>query len=338
MRDYRYFYQGGLLLLAFLFFSQPSFSHESRPALLSLTETESGIYSGVWKVPAKGQMKLKLGVEFSEGCTVSRWVDPFYTIDAWVERLSLDCLPDGLAGAEIYVPGLDRTITDVFLRVTSASGKTMSAIIRPQQPSYTVPVEPDKFDVMASYSRLGIAHIAGGLDHLLFIVGLMLLISNFRSLLITISSFTLAHSITLASVALGVVPQPGSAIEVIIALSILFLIYEGLRRERGLSSMTIRNPWAAAFIFGLLHGFGFADALAQIGFPIEELPLALLSFNVGIEAGQIIFVVALTLLALSIRSLGSNIYRVGTTAISGCVGITASYWFFERLANMITIS
>jgi hypothetical protein len=310
-------------------------AHDARPAFLSLDETERGVYDVMWKVPAMGGVPLALDVEFPRSCGVARLGDVVHTSDAMVERLRLRCDAGGVSGKSIGVLGLSRTITDVFVRVASMDGSMHSAILRPREPHYIVPERADEIDVALTYGELGTRHIAKGIDHLLFIVALVLLVPNVRVLLLTVTGFTLAHSLTLTSATLGWIPHPGAATEVVIALSILMLAYEVIRLRRGVSSITSRHPWLVSFFFGLLHGFGFAGALAEIGLPGGEIPLALLFFNLGIEVGQVAFVGFLVLSAMLVRMANATGYEVAYRATPWLVGIVSSYWFFERLHGML---
>lgn len=195
---------------------------------------------------------------------------------------------------------------------------------------------PGRFEVARTYTVLGIEHILMGVDHLLFVLALLLLVDSRRRLLVTITAFTVAHSITLALASLGVLSVPGPPVEASIALSIVFVASEIIHARQGRPGLTQRYPWVVAFTFGLLHGLGFAGALAEVGLPPLSVPTALLFFNVGVEIGQLLFIAAvLAFIWLSrqaVRRLGlpsvNGLWRVVPYAIGG----VASYWLFERIA------
>jgi len=250
---------------------------------------------------------------------------------ALVTRWTVDCGPAGLAGAEISVEGLAAVRSDVLLRVTRADGSAVRAVLRAEASVFRLPRAQRPLDVAGGYLSLGIEHLLTGADHLLFLLGLMLLVRERRRLLATVTAFTLGHSVTLSLAALGIVHIPSAPAEAAIAFSILVLAVELARDRPGALS---RRPWAMAAAFGLLHGLGFAGALAEIGLPAREIPLALVSFNTGIELGQIAFLIAVAAVLRITRpatrrfpawSAGAPVYLIGTLA---------AYWFFERLAAM----
>ena len=202
---------------------------------------------------------------------------------------TIDAGPAGLAGKRIEFPGLQATITDVLVRVQILDGRTWTTIVRPSQPWIEIAAEQTRMQLLGTYVLHGIRHIAFGPDHLLFVFGLLLIVKNRWMLVKTITSFTIAHSITLAVATFGWAEVPVAPVEAAIALSIFFLGPEIVRSWRGETSFTIRHPWVVAFVFGLLHGFGFSTALTTAGLPRAALPAALLGFNVGVEIGQLAF-------------------------------------------------
>jgi hypothetical protein len=241
--------------------------------------------------------------------------------------------PDGLAGAKIEFVGLQATITDVLVRMTWLDGRKASAIIRPSQPWYVVPVEQSFWSVAWEYLQLGVRHILFGLDHLLFVASLMLIVGDWRILVKTITAFTLAHSITLALATFGLVTLPGAPVEAMVALSILLVAAEAVRMERGETSLTITWPWVVAFGFGLLHGFGFAGALIELGLPKQDVPLALLFFNIGVEIGQLMFIAAILAVAYSARLIFTLGKPVRIAAAYG-IGTVAAFWTVTRLTSI----
>jgi hydrogenase/urease accessory protein HupE len=254
--------------------------------------------------------------------------------DSLIERRLVE-VPGGLAGRRIEFPGLQATITDVLARVQLGDGRHSTTLVYPSQPWIDVSPERGLFAVLGAYLLHGVEHILLGYDHLLFVLALMLIVRSTRVLVWTITAFTIAHSITLALATLGVVDVPGPPVEATIALSILLLAAEILRARHGQPSLTARWPWLVAFSFGLLHGFGFAGALTAIGLPQHDVPLALFAFNVGVEAGQLLFIAAvLGLLALAKRlPLPRPLTRRALPLASYAIGALAAFWFIERLAG-----
>lgn len=251
--------------------------------------------------------------------------------DALVERWTIDCGAEGLVGNSIQIAGLEATLTDVLARVAFASGVTHTQILRPNATGFVVKGAPSKWSVARDYTRLGIEHILGGIDHLLFVLALLIIVEGTRRLIATITAFTVAHSVTLAAATLGWVQVPQKPVEAVIALSIVFVAGEILHARAGRESITKRWPWLVAFAFGLLHGFGFASALAEVGLPQKEIPLALLTFNIGVEAGQILFVIAvLGLLHMMKRVIKTEPRWAVPVTIYGIGGI-AAFWVIERV-------
>ena len=252
--------------------------------------------------------------------------------DSLVERRWIDAGPKGLAGRRIEFPGLQLTITDVLARVRLIDGRDYTQLVRPPQPWVEVAAQPSWATIAGGYIVHGIQHILFGVDHLLFVLGLLLIVKGRWMLLKTITAFTIAHSITLAIATLGYAQAPVPPLNAAIALSILFLGPEIVRVWRGETSFTIRHPWVVAFAFGLIHGFGFAGALTGAGLPPRDLPLALLSFNVGVEIGQVAFVVLILLLERSFQQLQIRWPR-WVEAIPGyTVGSLGAFWTIERTA------
>ncbi|MNS11772.1 HupE / UreJ protein [compost metagenome] len=322
-----------LLLLGFMGLS--AMAHESRPAYLELNETAAGRYDVLWRTPVLSGMRLPIALRFAEG--VRTVVDPVESQlnDSLIERRVIEAGPAGLVGQRIEFVGLQASITDVLVRVARLDGSLTTTLVHPAQPWMEIAATPGMFSVAGAFLVHGIQHILGGFDHLLFVFGLLLLVGNGWMLVKTITAFTLAHSITLALAALGAVQLPCPPVEATIALSILLLAVEIVRKNRGDVSFTIQWPWVVAFCFGLLHGFGFAGALAQIGLPQRDLPLALFTFNVGVEIGQLMFVAAvlsLRALLLRCRLPRSALLYARSVAAYG-LGTLAAFWFFERVSS-----
>jgi hydrogenase/urease accessory protein HupE len=315
--------------------AQASLAHEARPAYLEITETAAGRYDVTWRTPVYAGARLPVLLRFPDGSRDVVAPTQRELSDSLLERRVIDAGPVGLDGRRIEFVGLQATITDVLVRESRLDGLSSTTLVRPQRPWIEIAATPGRFAVAGAFLSHGIEHILGGFDHLLFVLGLLLLVRGGWMLVKTVTAFTLAHSITLALAALGVVHVPGPPVEATIALSILLLAVEVIRRNRGAGSFTVRWPWVVAFCFGLLHGFGFAGALAEIGLPQRDLPLALFTFNVGVEIGQLIFVAGvLGLRALLLRlPLPASTPRMGSTAASYALGTLAVFWFCERVAQ-----
>jgi hydrogenase/urease accessory protein HupE len=312
-------------------------AHESRPAYLEISETSPGRYALLWRTPVLQGMALPVALTLPEGIeTIGEPITQRLS-DSLLERRLIGTGNADLAGQRIDFAGLQATITDVLVRVRYAGGGQTTMLVHPQQAWVEIPAPQGWFSVLASYTRHGIDHILFGYDHLLFVLALVFIVRSTSTLIWTLTSFTLAHSITLALATLGVVRVPGPPVEAAIALSIVLLAYEILRAWRGDQSATASWPWVVAFVFGLLHGFGFAGALAELGLPREAIPLALFAFNVGVELGQLMFiVVVMGLIALARRvSIPVPLQRVALPVVVYVIGGLASFWFFERLTQFI---
>jgi hydrogenase/urease accessory protein HupE len=304
-------------------------AHEARPGYLELRQTDAESYQVLWKQPAQGEMFLHLALVFPEGCSFSAGIGSQLTPGALLTRGTMTC-HGGLAGKTIRVDGLQATMTDVLVRVHLADGRTETHLLRPVDPSVTFGAATRASQRAVVYLRIGIEHILLGVDHLLFVLGLVLIVSDRWMLVKTITSFTIAHSITLAIATLGYAQAPLPPLNAAIALSILFLGPEIVRVWRGETSFTIRHPWVVAFAFGLLHGFGFASGLASMGLPKAEIPLALLLFNAGVEIGQLAFVFLILVLERSFRVLAVRWPRFVEALPGYAVGSLGAYWTIER--------
>ncbi len=320
-----------LVLLAALLIvaDRPVNAHEARPGYLELRELGPETYSYLWKRPTGGEVELALSPIIPKGCTLTAPDQQQLTVGAVVVRGTLTC-PGGLAGKTIVIEGLEGTITDVLVRLHHSDGRLESYLVRPVSPSVTFGGITTFTSRALSYVQLGIQHILLGADHLLFVLGLLLIVKDRWTLIKTISAFTVAHSITLAIATLGYARAPLPPLNAAIALSILFLGPEIVRTWKGETSFTIRHPWVVAFAFGLLHGFGFASGLTAMGLPKAEIPLALLLFNVGVELGQLGFVVLILLLERSFRTLEVHWPRIAERLPGYTVGTLGAYWFIQR--------
>ena len=303
--------------------------HEARPGLLELRETSPGSYSLVWKRPSGGEVEIQIAPVIPDDCALTTPDRQPLSPGAVLVRGTLRCA-GGLAGKTIRIADLEATISDVLVRVQHADGRVESHLLRPASPSVTLGGATSGLARALGYLQLGVQHILLGADHLLFVLGLLLIVSGRTALVKTITAFTAAHSITLALATLGHASVPLPPLNAAIALSILFLGPEVVRRWRGETSFTIRHPWVVAFAFGLLHGFGFASGLAATGLPKAEIPLALLLFNVGVELGQLAFVALVALLDRSFRVLELRWPRLVQRLPGYAVGTLGAYWTIQR--------
>jgi hydrogenase/urease accessory protein HupE len=304
------------------------------PAYLELTEQSPELYAVRWKTPAQSEVVvLPIRPVFPPGSEMTRPFISSYAANAAV-MIGEVRIPGGLEGRTLRFEGLAETGNQALVRIVRRDGTEDLYTVVPTEPQLMIPAVPTSIGVSARYTALGVEHIWVGFDHLLFVAALFMLVSNLRTLIWTVTSFTLAHSLTLALVTLGVISVPVPPVEAFIALSIVFVAVEVVRKGRGHETLASRKPWMVAFAFGLLHGLGFASVLAQIGLPYGNVPLALLFFNLGVEIGQVAFVGALLGISILARRLASQA-QLGRTRLVVCyaIGGLASYWVFERVSG-----
>jgi hydrogenase/urease accessory protein HupE len=311
-----------------------------RPAYLQLKQTGADSYDVLWKVPAlDASTTLKVAIVFPAGTEELSARKEIYAAGAAVQRWKIQ-VAGGLEGKAISFDNLQNTGIDVLVRVERLDGSEQLERILPVAPRFTLEPSPGVWEVVRTYTVLGIEHILLGFDHLLFVFALVMIVRGTRPLLLTITAFTVAHSLTLALATLGIVQVPGPPVEAVIALSIVFVASEILLLRQGRESLTVKKPWLVAFSFGLLHGLGFAGALAEVGLPQNSIPLALLFFNVGVEIGQLLFIAAVLLGFFWLASLAAALtrkypgfpglqQRAPAWAAYG-IGALASFWVFER--------
>ncbi|HKX77615.1 MAG TPA: HupE/UreJ family protein [Novosphingobium sp.] len=328
-----------LIAMAAALVAPPARAHEVRPAYLEIAERSNGTADVLWKHPSMGKIAVALRPRIDG--LIDRKPDTVqgansFSVARWSEvRLG----KQGLKDRTVRVDGLDSTITDTLLVIRLANGETVQRILTPSAPEFHIDARDGA--AVPAYLALGFEHILTGIDHLLFVFGLILLSAGFRQLARTITAFTVAHSITLGLTAMGVMNVSPSLVEALVALSILYLGVELVRKRRGKTGLTIRYPWVIAFGFGLLHGAAFAGALKEIGLPAGNIPAALLLFNLGVELGQLAFVALVSgiLLALARVRLPDAAPGFGHAVATYAIGVFSSFWFFERLhAAFATIS
>jgi hypothetical protein len=316
----------------------PALAHRLSPAFFGLTETAPGVYAVQWKVSISGGLASALEPKVPQGCSLTGDVRTYVVNeDVRFQHGTMSCA-GGIGGRELRVEGLELTQTDVLLRVDYLDGSASNQRLTPTAPSVVIPDRPSALEVIRTYTVLGIGHILGGVDHLLFVLALLLLVRGIGRLVATVTAFTLAHSVTLAAATLGFVHVPSAPVEATIALSILFLASELARQPIAASSsamdaradLTARFPWLVAFSFGLLHGFGFASALSEVGMPAKAVPLALLFFNVGVEIGQLAFIAAVFAVGWIVVRGALARPRWWPRAVAYGIGSTAAFWVVER--------
>jgi hydrogenase/urease accessory protein HupE len=321
-----------LLLLTAGFAGQLA-AHELQPSSFELRQLTPERYEIIWRAPTYYRKPHPARLQLPENWQPAGAAKVTRLADGALHRRLVDIPPDTVDGAIIRFAGLEATITDVFARFVWLDGTETTAIARPSQPWLEVVAQRSAWQVAWDYTLLGIDHILSGFDHLTFVLALLLIVSGARRLLITVTSFTVAHSITLASATLGVLWVPGPPVEAVIALSILFLAHELVKVNRGEASLTARYPWVVAFSFGLLHGFGFAGALGEIGLPQNEIALALLMFNVGVEIGQLLFIAALLAILFALQRLRLDWPTWSRQLPAYAIGSIAAFWVIERVAG-----
>jgi len=313
-------------------------AHSFDPALLDLRERAAGRFDVVWKLPA-----LQAAMPSGSTPLTPHFPPHCHRLDAssappapaapsafW----QIDCGTQGLEGMLLSVSGLEGTGIDVMLRIAWLDGTSTSGVLRSGASALVVPARTGvplaagapAAHVFGSYMRIGIEHILLGYDHLAFVLALCLLVESRRQLLKTITAFTVAHSLTLALAILGFVQVSPAPVEALIAFSIVLVARELIRSETDQRP----RPWVIAFVFGLLHGLGFAGALGQVGLPADHIPLALLAFNLGVEIGQLTFVLVVAAPVAGLRYLFAR--RPGFSRFPGyAIGTLASMWTIERV-------
>ncbi|MEJ8570277.1 HupE/UreJ family protein [Microbaculum marinum] len=324
----------GVLALLLLSAAGELAAHPLAPSLLEIVEGGAGQVDVRWKTPANKVPGSDLRPSLPAHCQPDGGVLQEAAGTAIVQRWRVVCSAP-LPGSTVGVDGIASSKADVILRLTLADEQVVSTVLTADRPTFVVPDSGGPGTVLRSYATLGVEHILSGPDHLLFVLGLMLLVASGRQLLWTVTAFTAGHSVTLSLAVLGFVNVPSGPVEALIALSILIVAVEAVRGPSERPTALRRFPWAIAFAFGLLHGFGFAGALAEIGLPAGEIPLALFSFNLGIEIGQLMFcavVIGLYMAASRLPFERASQLVPARRAAAYVIGTLAAYWVFERTA------
>jgi hydrogenase/urease accessory protein HupE len=320
-----------LLFCAVLF--NPLLAHELQPGSLEIRQLTPDRYELIWRAPIYYNKPHPAKLQMPASWQTIGKPSVRQLSDSALHRRMVKVPGGDIDGATISLIGLEETITDVFVRISWLNGVQTTAIARPSQPWFKIEGLRSSWQVAGDYTLLGTDHILSGYDHLSFVLALILIVSGWRRLFLTVTFFTLAHSITLAAATLGLLWVPGPPIEATIALSILFLASELVKLERGQSSLTARYPWVVAFVFGLLHGLGFAGALGELGLPSQEIPLALLMFNLGVELGQLMFIAAILLLIEILRRIQKHWPMWMRQLPAYGIGGLAAFWLIERVSG-----
>jgi hydrogenase/urease accessory protein HupE len=310
-------------------------AHESQPGLLELRQLAEDRWEVVWRAPVYYGKPHPARLELPSHWRLVAEPTVRQLADSALHRQIVALDGGAFDGSLVRFPGLEATITDVFVRVARLDGSESSQVVRPTKPLAELRGDRPWTRTAGEYLVLGFHHILLGIDHLLFVLGLLIIVRGTRQLVETITAFTVAHSITLALATLGLASVPGPPLNAAIALSILFLGPELVRVWRGQTSFTIRHPWVVAFGFGLLHGFGFASGLSTVGMPKAEIPLALAMFNIGVELGQLAFVALILLSCRAARILEFRWPRRAALAPAYLIGSLGAYWTIQRTVMML---
>ncbi len=317
--------------------SGKAFAHQSQPGSLELNQLGENRYKVIWRAPIYYGRRHPARLQLPDNWQTVGEPTVRQLPDSALHRRIVKVAIEGINGSVIRFPGLEGTITDVFVRVSRLDGTTSTQVVRPGKPVAVLRGERPWYVSSLEYLAVGFHHIILGVDHLLFVLGLLIIVNGRMMLLKTITAFTVAHSITLALATLGYANVPTPPLTAAIALSILFLGPEIVRVWRGETSLTIRHPWVVAFAFGLLHGFGFASGLSVTGMPRAELAPALLFFNVGVELGQLGFVALIFIVLHSLKKIELRCPRWVEALPGYTVGIMGTYWTIQRVTIMLGV-
>jgi hydrogenase/urease accessory protein HupE len=323
-----------LVVLAWLLLAVPVHAHPLAPALLELRELGEGRVAVTWKTSRYRATGSDVAPQLPDACVGVAAPQTSGDADSLTSTWEVRCA-GGLVGARLGVTGLGAAGIDALIRVTLADGRVVRGVVRAAAPEFIVPAREARLAIARAYVAIGIEHILTGFDHLLFVAGLMLLVRGRRLLIETITAFTVGHSITLSLAALDLLRVPTRPVELLIAASVFVLAVELTRPADAPPSLLRRRPWLLALAFGLLHGLGFAGALRDVGLPSGDVPLALLSFNLGIEIGQLAVIAALLAGAAALARLPLRWPAWAPLAPVYVIGSLAAYWCLERAAALI---
>ncbi|WP_372573720.1 HupE/UreJ family protein [Ruegeria jejuensis] len=321
-----------LLALVFAWLAGSASAHALDPGYLEIRQIASDTWSVHWRKPDVNGQPMAIYAVLPDICTPARGPEPTFDGGAWISSWVVECGAN-LAGQSIAIDGLETQKNDVLMRLHLLAGKPTTLRFTPDVTVQNIPAQQTTWSVFSAYFLLGFEHILEGWDHLLFVFALFILVRNPWRLVGAVTAFTLAHSITLALATFGVLNVPGPPVEAVIALSIVFLAVEIVKGGESRFRLSEQKPWIVCFGFGLLHGLGFAGALADIGLPSNDIPAALLAFNIGVEAGQLSFIGALALLVATWRLIAVPIGRTATLATAYGIGSVSMYWLIERISG-----
>lgn len=317
-------------LLLIFFWSLFCMADEIKLSYLEIKESKPNHYSVLLKLPAKDGQKLPIDMLIPKECALTLPKTSHLVNNAYLESWQMKC-NEGLVDKTLFLKGLKSTGTEALLRLELLSGVSHSILLNPAKSFYRIAKGESSWQIVQTYTWLGITHILLGFDHLLFVFALLIIVKNMRRLLWTLTAFTLAHSLTMAISTLDIVHIPQAPVEAVIALSILFLAMEIIHEKQGKAGLTSLYPWLIAFIFGLLHGFGFAGALAEIGLPQQAVTLALIFFNIGVELGQIMFVATVVLIVVILQRFTYPAFLDKLqTAVVYMIGGVSAFWLIQR--------
>ena len=307
----------------------PARADELRPGYLELTQQTRSDWKLVWKAPILGSLAVRAEPLLPGFCKLTLQT-PRVSGAAVVATGTVTCTRS-LEGATVGLRGMEPGSTDALLRVAPLGRPVQTQQLTPDRSSYTISAVPDGWQVARTYFVIGVEHILGGYDHLLFVLALVLLLQRGWPVVKAATAFTVAHSITLVGTTLGLFGLPQAPVEAPIARSIVFLAVEIVKAREGERRLSERLPWVVAFLFGLLHGFGFAGALREIGLPETDVPVALLTFNLGVEAGQLLIIGGSAIVLAAMRHWAPKALRPATQIAAYAIGVTASFWFIDRV-------
>ena len=317
-------------LVALFTLATPAWADELRPAYVELTQQDAKQWKLLWKASAQSRLGATGAAIIPESCKAEGEPEKRFANTNILTTLTLTC-EGTLEGEQIGLKALELSSTDALVRVAPLDREMQTLRLTPEEPIATIAGEEEIANVAWTYTIIGIEHIVFGFDHLLFVLALVLLLKGGWLVAKTVTAFTIAHSVTLIGTTLGYLSLPSQPVEAVIALSIVFLAVEIVKAKPGEQRLSERFPWIVAFLFGLLHGFGFAGALAEIGLPQDDVPMALLTFNLGVEIGQLMIVVVGLAVLWLIRRFYDSLLQPTKTATAYAIGIVATYWFVERM-------
>jgi hydrogenase/urease accessory protein HupE len=321
-----------LLFILIILCSQPAYADELRPGYIEFTQLNAQDWRLIWKAPLKGGVTPETQPILPDNC--NRVGAPARALGfmAIITTTQVKCA-GAIAGKNIGLSGFSASQTDVLVRIAMIGRPVQALRLTASEPNITIPAKPERWQVARTYFATGVEHILFGYDHLLFVIALVLLLSGFWTIAKAITAFTIAHSITLIGTTLGLFGLPQQPVEAVIALSIIFLAVEIIKKQPHELRLSQRLPWLVSFLFGLLHGFGFAGALREIGLPESDVPTALLTFNLGVEFGQLVIVFGSLLVIKILRRLPMPVYALALKSATYAIGIIASFWFIERVVT-----